>query len=235
MPALFKRKQKDHDAEATPDTSDDASAQESIAPQRRTRDKDAPTPKRQAPKKKRPPVNPPLTAKEKRERAKTLAPTKDERREAADERRKERLLIAEGHDRGDPLYDKYHMPRDKGKERLLVRDIVDSRHNVGQYFFFVAIIIMFASGGTMPVQVQSAALIAWVAIIVLFAFDCVILSRKVLRLMKERYPKHTQRKAGLCWYAISRSIMFRRLRTPRPRPGITTKTPVEDLGKVFKN
>ena len=233
MPALFKRKTSD-DAAAETSTTD--SAVEDLRQDRpKVRDKQGPTPKRQDPKKKRPPKNPPMTYKEQRERAKSQAgpkPDKDARRAAAAERRAERARIAEGHDRGDPLFDQYHMPRDKGPERLLVRDIVDSRRNVGQYFFIIAIIIMFGSNQAFPVMVQQVSLIGWVLILVAFAVDSVILCRKVLRMVKERFPKNDQRKAGLCWYAISRSIMFRRMRMPRPRPGIEPGMDKAMLGKV---
>lgn len=238
MPALFKRKSQEQDDVATTDESPAAEAADAQTRKRgAVRDKDAPTPKRQDPKKKRPPKNPPMTYKEQREQAKQGAgpkPDKDARRAAAAERRTERLRVSEGQDRGDPMFDKYHMPRDKGPERLLVRDIVDARRNIGQYFFLIAIIIMLASSPSFPPLVQQASLIGWVLILVAFAIDSVLLCRKVLRLVNKRFPKHSQSKPGLCWYAISRSIMFRRLRMPRPRPGIAPGTPEADLGKVFR-
>jgi hypothetical protein len=239
VPALFKRKSAD-EAETAPTAAEPTASTEVTASEaanrRAVRDKNAPTPKRQAVKKKRPPKNPPLTHKEAREQAKSQQgpkPDKDARRAAAAERREERQRIAEGQDRGDPAFDQYHMPRDKGPERLLVRDIVDARRNVGQYFFLIAIIIMLGSGVESPL-VQQVSLIAWVLVLIAFVVDSILLCRKVMRIVKQRYPKHAQRKAGLCWYAISRSIMFRKLRMPRPRPGIEPGIKETELGKVFR-
>lgn len=234
MPALFKRKSQDKADDTEEVGSAPSAVEDSSAKRSQVRDKTAPTPKRQVPKKKRPPKNPPMTAKEQRERAKQNAPSKDEKRAAVADRRNERHRIADGQERGDPLYDKYHMPRDKGPERLVVRDLVDTRRNVGQYFFLIALVIMFGSSTQMPYVVQQVALIGWVVILVAFAVDCVLLSRKLLRTVNKRFPKTTQKKAGLCWYAISRSIMFRKLRMPRPRPGMTPGTPQEELGKVIR-
>ncbi|CAM3397511.1 DUF3043 domain-containing protein [Stackebrandtia soli] len=202
-----------------------------------TRDKAEPTPKRPTHKQARPPANPPKTYKEARERAKATRgpkPDKEAKRKLAAQRRTERMRISEGQDRGDPLYDKYHMPRDKGPERLLVRDIVDSRVSIGQYFFVVAILIMFLNNPAMPPVLQTASLIGWVAILLAFVIDSVFLCRKIKRIVWGRFPKTKQRKPGLYWYAISRSIMFKKLRMPRPRPSIDRRTQVEDLGKVVK-
>ncbi|MGH8876721.1 MAG: DUF3043 domain-containing protein [Stackebrandtia sp.] len=230
MPALFKRKSSDDEAVET----EPVPAVEDLRDRSAVRDKSEPTPKRKAPPKKRPPKNPPKTYKEAREQAKAGKPaTKEDKRTLAADRRAERQRIAEGQDRGDPLYDKYHMPRDKGPERLLVRDIVDSRFSIGQYFFLIAIVIMLLSNPQLE-MIYTISVFAWIAILLLFVVDSFLLCRKVNRLIRKRFPKTTQRKAGLCWYAISRSIMFKKMRMPKPRTGITTKTPEDDLGKPTK-
>ncbi|MFD0558794.1 DUF3043 family protein [Stackebrandtia endophytica] len=202
-----------------------------------SRDKSAPTPKRQDPKRPRPPKNPPMNYKEARQQAKAAQgpkPDKEAKRARAAERRAERQRVVDGQNRGDPLFDKYHMPRDKGPERLLVRDLVDARRSIGQYFFIIAIAIMFLSTAGTSVQIQQFALLIWVAILLAFIIDSILLCRKTKNIVWSRFPKTKQRKAGIYWYAISRSMMFRRMRQPLPRPGITYKTPKEDLGKVFR-
>jgi len=45
--------------------------------------------------------------------------------------------------------------------------------------------------------------------------DSVLISRKVKRLVRERYPKSEVR--GLSLYAIMRGITFRGMRVPKPR------------------
>ncbi|TWJ15135.1 Protein of unknown function (DUF3043) [Stackebrandtia albiflava] len=237
---MFNRQPRDRDTESENHTvSDTTTEPESTETEATPRDrtKSGATPKRQAVKRARPPKNPPMTHKEAREQAKANRgpkPDKAARREQAARRREERERVTQGQDRGDPMYDKYHMPRDKGPERLLVRDLVDARRSVGQYFFLIAIVIMFLSSSGLPLQVQQYALVAWVVVLLAFVVDSILLSRKVKRMVWERFPKTTQRKPGLYWYAISRSMMFRRLRMPRPRPGIDYKTPTADLGKHFR-
>jgi Protein of unknown function (DUF3043) len=53
--------------------------------------------------------------------------------------------------------------------------------------------------------------------------DSVLLARKVRTLVKERYPKTEIRFGSLYWYAIMRSISFRRMRMPAPRRKIGEK------------
>ena len=217
-------------------TDHDAVAEEPAKKSGSSRDKTAPTPKRPAVKRARPPKNPPMSYKEARQQAKEQRgpkPDKETRRALAAQRRAEQQRVMEGQDRGDPLFDKYHMPRDKGPERLLIRDLVDSRRSIGQYFFFIAVAIMFVSSLNTTAQVQQFALLIWVAILILFIIDSIILSRKVKRIVWGRFPKTTQRKVGVYWYAISRSMMFRKMRQPRPRPYITYQTTEADLGKVY--
>lgn len=190
------------------------------------------TPKRPNQSKARPPVNPPMSAKEKRVAQKKSGPlTKEQKKQAKEDIRSERSRIAEGQWKGDPLFDKYHLPRDRGAEKLLVRDIVDSRWSVGQYYMFGAfgILILSTSGS---VQLQSYLFIALIALTAVIVLESVLLTRRVKRIVFKRYPKTEQRKGGLYWYAIQRSIMPRSMRNPRAR--MSYKAKEDDLGKVVK-
>ena len=190
------------------------------------------TPKRPNQAKARPPVNPPLTAKEKREALKKSGPlTKDQKRQAKADVRAERARIAEGQWKGDPLFDKYHLARDRGPERLLVRDIVDSRWSIGQYYMFGAFaILIFSTSGS--VQLQSYLFMGLLALTAVIVVESIFLTRRVKRLVFKRFPKTEQRKGGLYWYAIQRSIMPRSMRNPRAR--MSYKAKEDDLGKVVK-
>ncbi|MEU5873621.1 DUF3043 domain-containing protein [Glycomyces sp. NPDC047369] len=189
------------------------------------------TPKRPNQSKARPPVNPPLTNKEKREAAKKAGPlTKEQKKQAREDVRAERARIAEGQWKGDPLFDKYHLPRDRGAERLLVRDIVDARWSIGQYYMFAAFAILILSTGS--VQLQSYLFIALLVLTAAIIVESVFLTRKVKRIVLKRFPKTTQRMAGLNWYAIQRSIMPRSMRNPRAR--MSYKATEDDLGKIVK-
>ncbi|MFC4334671.1 DUF3043 domain-containing protein [Salininema proteolyticum] len=211
---------------------------EETAEERRATDKKGKaTPKQPKKQKARPPANPPMSYKEMRQQRKAATPkSKEEKKAFRDARRSERAKISEGQWRGDPLYDQYHLPRDKGKVRLLARDIVDSRRNVAQYLFFFAIALLILS----PVIATGigaygnlAINLIWLVILLSVVVDSVILVRKTKRLVNKRYPDNSERSAGLAWYVISRSIMFRSMRQPRIR--MTYKAKEDDLGKVIKD
>lgn len=194
--------------------------------------KGKPTPKRPKQAKARPPANPPMSYKEKRKQAKTGGTklTKEQKKQAKADMRVERARIAEGQWKGDPLFDKYHLARDRGPERLLVRDIVDSRRTIAQYFFAITMVLLLATN-IFPTAV-GILMMVWVAMMLGLALDSYFLCRKIKRLVWKRFPRTQQRKAGLYWYAIQRSIMFRSMRNPRAR--MSYKATEDDLGQVVK-
>jgi hypothetical protein len=114
-------------------------------------------------------------------------------------------------------------PRDKGPERALVRDIVDSRRTVGTFFFGGALLVLLGSNGAMPPIVQYVSNLLWVALALGVVIDGILISRKVKRLVRERFPDTTQRMGSLYLYAIMRSLTFRRMRVPNPRVKIGEK------------
>lgn len=106
--------------------------------------------------------------------------------------------------------------RDRGPEKRLVRDIVDSRRNLAEFLFFGIIGLMVLSivaGGNaaLAVDLEFAALILLIPVVI----DCVILSRKAKRLVQQKFPKSNVR--GLGRYAITRAASTRRMRVPRPQ------------------
>ncbi|NUT35890.1 MAG: DUF3043 domain-containing protein [Hamadaea sp.] len=112
--------------------------------------------------------------------------------------------------------ERYLLPRDKGAERALVRDIVDSRRTVGTWFFGSAFVVLLGTGTGNPTMVMYAQLI-WFAIAVLTLVDTILICRKVSRLVRERFPKSTVKPRSLYFYAFMRAITFRRLRMPQAR------------------
>jgi len=113
--------------------------------------------------------------------------------------------------------ERYLLPRDRGPEKAIARDIVDSRYNIGTVFIFALLAILIGSTKTMPTQVQFGANLLFVFMIVALLVDSVIVCRKVRRLVRERLPKASVRWGSLYFYTIMRSISFRRLRVPKPR------------------
>jgi hypothetical protein len=126
------------------------------------------------------------------------------------ERAERRQAMLEGDER-------YLLARDRGPERSLVRDLVDSRHTVGTWFFAGALIVLFGSQPAMPLQVRFAANLLWVLLAVATIGDSILISRRIGKVIRDRFPDTNQRFSGLYFYGIVRGMTFRRLRMPRPK------------------
>jgi DUF3043 family protein len=144
-------------------------------------------------------------------------PAPTNRREALkrsrEKNREDRRESFEGMKAGD---ERYLLPRDKGPERALVRDIVDTRRNAGTWFFGGAFILLALSMLRDPRAVMAANLI-WYLLALAVVIDTMLISRRIKKLVPERFPKTKEKMRSLYFYAFTRSIMFRRLRMPRPR------------------
>lgn len=115
--------------------------------------------------------------------------------------------------------DRYLAARDRGPVRALVRDIVDTRRNIGSIFLIVAALVLVGYIVPSP-QVRTWTLSLWMAVFVLIIGDSFVLAARIRRLVRERYPDQAKAR-GLVWYGIQRSTMIRRWRMPhaRLRPG----------------
>jgi hypothetical protein len=122
-----------------------------------------------------------------------------------------RVETRQGAARGD---DAYLPARDRGPVRKLVRDVVDSRRNVGSFFLVIAAVALI--GTVAPsLLVRNYASFLLMGFFLLMIVDSVILSRRIKGKVAERFPG-TQKTRGLVWYGISRSTMIRRWRFPKP-------------------
>jgi len=127
---------------------------------------------------------------------------------AAEERRKAR----EGMMRGE---ERYLTVRDKGPQKRLARDLVDSRFTAGQLVMpalFVMIIISYA--GSMTVQVYT--LLGMWALFLIIGVDAFIIGRRVSNAIEKKFGKGKVEK-GVRWYAAMRSIQMRPMRLPKPQ------------------
>jgi hypothetical protein len=113
--------------------------------------------------------------------------------------------------------ERYLMARDKGPERRLVRDIVDARRNLATFFLPGALVVVLGSSGAMPRYIQLGANLFWVVLAVGVIGDSFMLTRRVKRTLTERFPKAAKPPRSYYWYAIMRSLNFRKLRMPAPR------------------
>ncbi|HJX44402.1 MAG TPA: DUF3043 domain-containing protein [Geodermatophilus sp.] len=168
----------------------------------RTGSKGRPTPKRTEAQGRRPgpPPPPPTTRKEAYRRM---------REQQALRRTETRSGMARGED-------DYLPARDRGPVRRLVRDVVDSRRNLGSLFLPVAALVLVGYFIPNP-AVQSYTVFVWFLYFLLIIVDSVFLGRRIRRTVAERFPGQPHRMRGLVWYGASRATMIRRWRFPKPR------------------
>lgn len=202
MPSLFRRKPTDLVADATATVSTDEEPA-------------APRPKGYTPSKKELGV---ATPKRSNTQRRVAEPAPANRREAYKamraRQREERAEAAAGMRAGD---ERYLLPRDRGPERALVRNVVDSRRTVGTWFFAGALIVLIGSSTAMPIAVQVASNIIWAVLALAVVLDSILIARKIKRLVRARFPKTTQRMGSLYLYGIMRALTFRRMRVPKPQ------------------
>ena len=185
-----------------PAESTDTTGSEDLTEQlARAAGKGRPTPKRSEAQGRRqgPPPPPPTTRKEayKRMREQQAARRAETRQGAA---------------RGD---DAYLPARDRGPVRKLVRDVVDSRRNVGSFFLAIAAVALI--GTVVPsLVVRNYASFLLFGFFLLLIVDSVVLSRKIKRTVAQRFPDGTQKTRGVVWYGITRATMIRKWRLPKP-------------------
>lgn len=205
MSPLFRRSAAPKDTEDAEDqavdTAESSESSDDTRPKAYTPPKRRPTPKRsEAQRRRRRPDPPPTTRKEAYRRTR-------------EKQRQERTEAREGMMRGD---DDYLMPRDRGPVRRLVRDVVDSRRNVGPAFLLGALLVIALSGQNMPPQVRFGANILWLGLMLTLILDATLIIRRVKRLVADRYPDTQEKSGRLYFYAFTRSTMIRRFRVPRP-------------------
>jgi hypothetical protein len=175
--------------------------------------KGRPTPKRSEKERRTGPVAPPP-----RTRKEAAARLREEQAQA---RKTQRAGVAAGDDSA-------LLRRDRGPVRALVRDVVDSRRNVGVLLLPLALLLVlarFVGSDQLLVRVTDV----WIAGIVAMFIDVVLIGLRVRRTLAaagDRLPADADRSpARHIGYAVLRSTVFRRLRTPPPRVAVGTPLP----------
>jgi hypothetical protein len=145
-----------------------------------------------------------------------VAPPPKTRREAYRRMREQgadrRAVLREGLKSGD---ERFLTSRDRGPERRLVRDVVDSRRNAGVLFLSSAVV--YFVGVLIPnTSVRAAVSALWVTVLVLLLVDSVVLAFRIRRLVRQRFPETEEKMWRLLFYGLTRATMFRRWRAPKP-------------------
>jgi hypothetical protein len=103
--------------------------------------------------------------------------------------------------------------RDRGPVKKFVRNYVDSRRSIGEYFLPIIGIVLIVS--LFPYAVSAVIGVA-LMYTVLFAsvIDGILLSRKIKREVTARFPSESLKGIGM--YGWLRSTQMRRMRAPKP-------------------
>lgn len=148
-----------------------------------------------------------------RRRASSAAPgdrkeaTKRQREARRADMAKQRAALASGDER-------YLPARDKGPVRRFVRDFVDSRFCVAEFFLPLAVVILVLSMVKVG-SLQNIALLLWLGVIVMIVIDSIGLSIRLKKQLRERFPDEPKR--GAVAYGLMRTLQMRRLRLPKPQ------------------
>ncbi|GAA1306935.1 MAG: DUF3043 domain-containing protein [Brachybacterium tyrofermentans] len=134
-----------------------------------------------------------------------------DRERASKERAEAQQALMTGDEKKMPM-------QHRGPERRLVRDLVDSRRNVAEYFFPIALIFMLVALIMPLIRPEMYLAMSTGMIVVLWGgiLVCVIDSFLLRRhLRKNLTARHGSVGSGLVGYGIMRAIQIRRFRLPR--------------------
>ncbi len=113
---------------------------------------------------------------------------------------------------GDPRF----LPaRDQGPVRAFVRDFVDGRYTVAEYFIFMAVVVLLLGFVNNP-SIQQLVSVGFFLMATLIVVDTSILIIQLTRRAKKEFPEKSDRR-GIILYALMRTLQYRRLRMPKPR------------------
>jgi len=143
----------------------------------------------------------------------SLAPasTKEEKKRAKDAARAARITARAAYMRGDESA----LPaRDKGPVKKFVRNYVDSRKSIGEYFLPIIFVVLFLTLIPSPIF-QIGSIIIMYGVLLISVIDGFFLSRKIKSAVSAKFPG-TELK-GIGMYGWLRSTQMRRMRTPKPQ------------------
>ncbi|MEU6930161.1 DUF3043 domain-containing protein [Streptomyces sp. NPDC046385] len=112
--------------------------------------------------------------------------------------------------------ERYLPARDKGPVRRFVRDFVDSRFAVAEFFLPMAVVILVLSlFGSKAPQLQTISLVLWAGVIVMIVIDSIGIVFRLRKQLNARFPDESKR--GAVAYGLMRTLQMRRLRLPKPQ------------------
>mgnify|MGYP000146087094 CR=1 FL=1 len=137
---------------------------------------------------------------------KTPESRKAERAQIREERIKARIGMAAGEE-------KYLGVRDRGPQRKFVRNYVDARKSIGEYFLPIIFVVLFLTLIPSPIF-QIGSIIIMYTVLLISVIDGIFLGRKLKKAVAEKFPDTSTK--GIAMYGWLRSTQMRRMRTPKP-------------------
>ena len=105
-------------------------------------------------------------------------------------------------------------PRDRGPVRRFVRNYVDARRSIGEFFLPIVMLVLFLT--VIPIAwVQFASVMLMYSALLFSVVDGIFLTRKIKKEVTRRFPNEPTK--GLGMYGWLRSTQIRRLRAPQPQ------------------
>lgn len=103
--------------------------------------------------------------------------------------------------------------RDRGSERRFVRNYVDARRSIGEYFLPIIFVVLVLT--LIPSRVfQLGSIFIMYAVLLTSVVDGFFLSRTLKKVVAEKFPGSDLKGIGM--YGWLRSTQMRRMRTPKP-------------------
>ena len=134
------------------------------------------------------------------------------RKAARDRDREARARSRAGLMAGDPAY----VPRrDAGPVKAQVRDYIDRRRTVGEFFVPFAFVVLLLGLVNNP-TVQTTVVYVWTSVLLLVVLDTILVGILLGRSLRKDYPEKSDRK-GAVSYGVLRALQLRRFRIPPPR------------------
>jgi uncharacterized protein YneF (UPF0154 family) len=143
----------------------------------------------------------------------SLAPasTKEEKKRAKEASRVARVANRAAYLRGD----ENALPiRDKGPVKRYVRNYIDSRRSIGEYFLPIISVVLVLTLIPSPIF-QIGSIIIMYSVLLISVIDGIFLGRKLKKAVLEKFPDAQVK--GIAMYGWLRSTQMRRMRTPKPQ------------------
>ena len=104
--------------------------------------------------------------------------------------------------------------RDRGPAKKFVRNYIDSRRSLGEYFLPTIMVVLVLTA--IPVKAIQLLAILFMYAAMLYSFSSAIfVGRKIKKLVAERFPNESLKGIGM--YGWLRSTQMRRMRAPAPQ------------------